>query len=137
MAGFDPDAFLAESDDDEQGFNPDAFLAEDDVQPPVDMGGEFSDIVSQEMSAEPEAEPQLPEVSQGKAALLGASQGATMGFSDEIGAGVQSSADRIQSLLNRYTGLVDKSPTQVSEELAGQGFAGDIGPTSSSRTAIS
>jgi len=98
----------------------------------VPMGGEFSDVVSQELEAVPSAEesPSLPEVSQSAAALEGAKQGVTMGFADEMGAGVQSSADRMQRLLNEYTGLVDKSPTQVSEQMAEEGFTGDLGPTS-------
>jgi hypothetical protein len=70
-------------------------------------------------------------MSQAKAALLGSQQGLTFGSSDEIGGAVQSGLDKTQRLLNEYTGLVGKSPTQVSEELAQQGFHGDLGPTSS------
>lgn len=98
----------------------------------VPMGGEMglSDVITQTQAEDPL--PELPqEVSQGRAASLGAQQGLTMGFSDEIGAGAQSTMDRLQRLLNEYTGLVKKSPTQVSEDLAMQGATGDVGATDS------
>lgn len=70
-----------------------------------------------------------PQVSAGEAALAGAKSGATFGFADELAGATQSGLDKFQSLLNQY-GMMKKSPTQVSEELAAQGFTGDIGPTS-------
>lgn len=105
------------------------FDAEDISQSSVPMGGELSDVIA-EAEYGVQTPPPAPEVSQGRAASLGAQQGLTMGFSEEMGAGVQSGLDRLQRLLNEYTGLVGKSPTQVSEELATQGFQGDLGPTS-------
>jgi len=130
---------LSSSFFDEQDIEPveakapqESFFDQDDIEA-TPIGGEFSDIVSEEMQAQPpeDSVPKLPEVSQPEAALEGAKQGVTMGFADEAGAGVQSSMDKMQRLLNEYTGLVGKSPTQVSEQLASEGFTGDLGPTSS------
>jgi len=98
----------------------------------IPMGGElgFPEMAEQVMSEQPPSQP-LPEISQSGAFGKGAQQGLTFGFSDEMGAGVQSGLDRTQRLLNEYTGLVGKSPTQVSEGMAQEGFSGDLGPTSS------
>lgn len=70
-----------------------------------------------------------PQISAGEAAFEGVKSGATFGFADELSGATQSGLDKLQSLLNQY-GMMKKSPTQVSEELAAQGFTGDIGPTS-------
>lgn len=135
MADFDPDAYLAEQveapeADTASVFDPDAYLSDDSVP----MGGELglSEVIEEEMLAENPEIPveELPEVSQGEALGRGALQGATFGFSDEMGGKVQSGLDKMQGLLHDYTGLVGPSPTQVSEELAAEGFTGDIGPTS-------
>jgi len=113
---FDPDAYLTEEaeaefnpdsylEDNEEAFDPDSFMAKEPVE-------------DEKMS--------VPE-----AALLGGQQGLTFGFSDEIGSGIQSGLDKTQSLLNEYTGLVDKSPSQVSKELQDMGVTGDVGPATS------
>jgi len=75
------------------------------------------------------AEQPAPDVSAVEAAGLGAQQGLTFGFADEIGAGMQSGMDRMQRMLNEYTGLVGESPSQVNERLRAEGASGDIGPT--------
>lgn len=59
-----------------------------------------------------------PEVSKAQSAIRGATQGATLGFADELGGLVQRGLD--------YFGGV----TDVNKKLAEQGFTGDIGPTS-------
>jgi hypothetical protein len=70
------------------------------------------------------------QISASDAALEGVKAGATFGFADEMAGTTQSGLDTIQGLLSKF-GMMKKSPTQVSEELAAQGFTGDIGPTSS------
>lgn len=101
MAQFNPDAFLEAT----AQFDPESFLRNTGSQT------------------------QAPEISPMQSANLGAQQGLTLGFSDEAGAGGQAGLDKLQQLLNQYTGLVSPSPTQVSAQLAQQGFTGDIGPT--------
>lgn len=59
------------------------------------------------------------------AALEGVIQGATLSFSDEIGAGVQAAADAGQEFLNKV-GLAGKSPSQINAELQAAGFSGDV-----------
>ncbi len=68
------------------------------------------------------------DISKLESAAKGAQQGLTSGFADEIGAGVQAGLDDAQRLLNEFTGIVGKSPTQVTDELVSQGFTGDLGP---------
>lgn len=59
-----------------------------------------------------------------QSALLGAQQGATLGFADEMAGGTQAALDKLAQLTGQ------SSPTDVSAKLAAQGFTGDIGPTS-------
>lgn len=107
---------------------------------PMDFD-QFEDVATEEPKA-----PEGQQVTQGEAALAGAQQGLTMGFSDEIGAGMQKGmeathrgARNLQDLYNEYIAAktplpevdaIPKSATQQAEELAAQGFTGDIGPTS-------
>lgn len=60
-------------------------------------------------------------------AIKGGVQGATLGFSDEIGAGISAGLDKTQAFFNKL-GLAGKSPSQVAEELRKKGFTGDLGP---------
>lgn len=62
--------------------------------------------------------PVEPSVSTGEAVRRGFAKGGTLGWSDELGAGVQ-------ALLEKVSGL-----TAENEALKAQGFKGDIGPTS-------
>lgn len=59
----------------------------------------------------------------------GALDAGSLGFSDELGAGIQTGLDLGQSLLNRL-GLASESPSQVDTRLASQGFTGDLTPSS-------
>lgn len=112
------------------------FDTEDIIEGPQETSFFDEKDIQQESSGEKQSNLEtlikpLPQVTQPQAALTGAQQGLTMGFADELGGMTQSGLDRFQRLLNEYTGLVGKSPTQISEELAQQGFQGDLGPTSS------
>lgn len=62
-------------------------------------------------------------------ALKGYTQGATLGFADELGGATATGLDYGQRLLNKL-GLAGKSPGQISEELKAQGVTGDVGPSS-------
>lgn len=113
--------------------------------PKFDDTEEIVDAPSFEDTMDIEEE-QGPEVSQAGAALKGAQQGLTMGFSDELGAGMQAGMEQahigargLQDLYNEYiaakTGLpeadmIGKPATQISKELAEEGMTGDIGPIS-------
>jgi hypothetical protein len=69
------------------------------------------------------ASPEAPSV--GQSALMGAQQGVTMGFADELGGRIQQGADAL-------AGLFGESPTEANAKLREEGFMGDIGPTSNS-----
>ena len=65
-------------------------------------------------------------------ALKGAEQGLTLNSADEMGGGIQTALDAgMGGLHNMFPSIVGKSPTQVSKELAADGFTGDVGPTNS------
>lgn len=60
---------------------------------------------------------------------VGLGQGLTMSFGDEIGAALQTGADKTQAALHTLApGLVGESPTQAAQRLEKEGFTGDIGP---------
>jgi hypothetical protein len=88
------------------------------------VSDELSPLELQEL-ADLEASKSDEEGSASQAALEGVSQGATLGFSDEIGASIQGIADDAQTIGNML-GIVDPSPTQVSQELIDRGFSGDL-----------
>lgn len=58
-----------------------------------------------------------------QSALMGAQQGGTLGFADELAGGTQAALDKLAK-------LAGQSPTDVNAQLAAQGFTGDLGPTS-------
>lgn len=62
------------------------------------------------------------DVSMLDSAARGYSQGATLGFADELGGVIGAGIDKV-------AGLFGDSPTEVNKKLAEQGFKGDIGPT--------
>lgn len=101
------------------------FDSDDKEDESIPMGGEMglSDIVTEEYTAPSIDEPPLPELTQSEAALEGAKQGLTFGFADELGGATQESMDWLYSLFG-------DSPTEVSKQLAEEGFTGDLGPTS-------
>lgn len=88
----------------------------------------FEDTKFESKESTPMAQQEPESPSMLESAIGGAEQGATFGFSDEMAGGVQSGLDTAQRLLNEYTGLVGKSPSQVDEELQAQGMTGDINP---------
>lgn len=68
----------------------------------------------------------------GRAALMGAEQGLTMGGADEAGGLLQMLLDSGQSGLHDLApSMVGASPTQANAALAAQGVKGDVGPTTS------
>ncbi len=88
------------------------FDAEDTVESPEDFF-DSDDTIEEETPVET---PTMTE-----SALRGASQGVTLGFGDELGAGAYSAFDRLKGLLG------GDSVSSVDEQLAEQGFTGDIG----------
>jgi hypothetical protein len=67
---------------------------------------------------------EAPKISMGESAVRGATQGATLGFADELGGLAQQGMDKI-------AGLFGDSVTDVNKKLSDQGFKGDIGPKDS------
>lgn len=63
---------------------------------------------------------------------MGAVQGATLGFGEELGAAEQTLLDKLMAAGHDIApSYIPESPTQVSSRLKEQGITGDVGPTSS------
>lgn len=94
-----------------------------------DLGAEPVDDFA-DLGAEPieEASTSSSPMSKTESALEGAKAGLTFGFADEAEGGVGAAMDAGQQLLNKL-GLTGPSVSQVNEQLASQGFKGDVGPT--------
>lgn len=86
---------------------------------------DFSDLGAIPVEEEKSEE---PVISKTESAILGARQGATMGFADEAEAALGSGLDIGQQILNKL-GLAKPSPSQVGEALKQKGVTGDVGPT--------
>lgn len=100
----------------------DSFFDKEDIIEPTSETGSFFD---QEDIVQEEPELEEPEkVSKTEALAQGAGQGVTLGTGDELGAMAYTAFDKLKGLLG------GDSVTSVSEELAEQGFKGDVGPTS-------
>jgi hypothetical protein len=107
----------------EYGFEPD----------PADYGFELDGQSSAEDFLNASADPMEPGFfepgSKTDSFQKGAEQGLTLGTADEGRGFISAGMDAGQALLNKL-GLMGPSPTQVNEQLAKDGFTGDVGPQS-------